>query len=151
MTRPTEQQLRDWRFQCEERQRRWANHKATPEWHLDVAEALSLLDEIKALGAELVTLREERQITVTADPDNPNRLLFEMPAGAELVPAPGKRHGPLVSVNYSCNGCAFLLETPADYRCVEPRVIEKYECAQHIGQSPSPIAPSYICPYVEAV
>ena len=46
------QQLTDWRYQCEERIRRWEQGQAVPEWHLDVPDTLALLDLVRDLKAE---------------------------------------------------------------------------------------------------
>lgn len=52
--------LVDWRWQCEERIRRWAESRATPEWSLDVHETLQLLDALDAKDNTIAALTRER-------------------------------------------------------------------------------------------
>ena len=53
---PTADELADWRYQCEERIRRWAQHRATPEWRLDERDLLRLLNERDALDKRVKAL-----------------------------------------------------------------------------------------------
>ncbi len=46
----SEKQLADWRYQCEERKRRWAKGRATPERGLTVDQLLPLLDSVAVLA-----------------------------------------------------------------------------------------------------
>lgn len=57
--------FRDWRFQCEERKRQWAQQHAVPEWHLNVHEALQLLDEIDVLNTKVDKVERERDDAVS--------------------------------------------------------------------------------------
>ena len=50
------QELKDWRYQCEERLRRWADGRVTPEWSLGVRNTLALLNDLESTRAESAKL-----------------------------------------------------------------------------------------------
>ena len=49
----TEQELADWRWQCEERIRRWKQQRATPQWHLPEHDLLRILDDLAAVHSQV--------------------------------------------------------------------------------------------------
>ncbi len=53
MNEPTAELLKDWRYQCEERIRRWGKGLGVVDWHLGLQETLSLLDRIRDLERQL--------------------------------------------------------------------------------------------------
>lgn len=90
-----------WRYQCEERIRRWSQNKATPEWHLDVSETLALLDLVRELRGDLESARVVAEVIENDRDDlrNENRKLrsrngwapeFEIHGGAPCCHEPCK-------------------------------------------------------------
>lgn len=55
----TDAELTDWRYQCEERLRRWANNQAVIEWKISIRDTLRLLNELRAQADKVASLTDE--------------------------------------------------------------------------------------------